>query len=299
MSPDLLFCTISFCDNSSKIHESIHLFYICSIQCKFGFYTRVNSLCLVFVALIFSSAFFASSCSFAIFISVTTGRWLLLCHSITNHTEVVQYYVRYKVKSSKQRIMTVYYSFSPNQLLRKSYLRAPTFTSRTLSLAPPTLNTVLLLIFWTIMYYNASQHAKCPLLSFILTKSGFSQQISVKILKINFHKCPQSWSQVVPCWQMDGHDTRHFQQFFCEHVQELREKFSFKLRYFFTPQFLIFKIFNYIMCMTKYNTDHTSEKVMSHIKLLRFKVTHTLFTCLLACKDCTLNFKRKEEITPC
>jgi len=53
------------------------------------------------------------------------------------------------------------------------------------------------------------------------------------------------------------------------------------------------------MCMTKYNTDHTSEKVMSHIKLLRFKVTHTLFTCLLACKDCTLNFKRKEEITPC
>ena len=78
MSPDLLFCTISFCDNSSKIHERIHLFYICSIQCKFGFYTGVNSLSLVFMALIFSPAFFASSCSFAIFISITTGRWLLL-----------------------------------------------------------------------------------------------------------------------------------------------------------------------------------------------------------------------------
>jgi len=52
-----------------------------------------------------------------------------------------------------------------------------------------------------IIYYNASLHAKCLLFLFILTKSGCSQQILVKIPNINFHKSPSSCSQAVPCGQ--------------------------------------------------------------------------------------------------
>jgi hypothetical protein len=56
-------------------------------------------------------------------------------------------------------------------------------------------------------------YVKCPVFLFhILTKFGFSQKISIRVLNIKFHVNPSSGSRADMCGQRDGHDqgNRHF-----------------------------------------------------------------------------------------